>query len=69
MSFEGIISTRAYEHGFDEQHDASISRGQIIFSKFVPFVANDTVDSTNGVIDCHKKTFRVISSPEPKAQR
>ena len=26
----------------------------IIFSKFVPIVANDTVDSTNGVIGCRK---------------
>ena len=27
-----------YEHGFDEQHDAGINFGKIIFSKFVPIV-------------------------------
>ena len=27
ISFEGIISTRLYEHGFDEQHDAGIKWG------------------------------------------
>ena len=48
-----------YEHGFDKQHDAGINIGQIIFFKFVPIVANDTVDSTNGVIDCRKKKFMV----------
>ena len=41
-----------YEHGFDEQQ----------FSKFVPIVANDTVDSTNGVIGSRKK-FRVMLLP------
>ena len=28
---------------------------KIVFSKFVPIVANDTVHSTNGVIGCQKK--------------
>ena len=27
ISFEAIISTRVYEHGFDKQHDASINCG------------------------------------------
>ena len=27
---------------------------KIVFSKFVPIVANDTVHSTNGVIGCQK---------------
>ena len=41
-----------YENGFDEKHDAFL-----IFSKFVPVVANDTVDSLAA------KTFRVILLP------
>ena len=53
--FEGIISTRMYKHGFDEQHDAGIKWGSIIFYKLVPIVANDTVDYTKGVIGCQKK--------------
>ena len=56
ISFEGIIRTRVYEHGFDD----GIKWGKIIFSKVVPIVANDTVDSTNGVIGCRKNTFRVM---------
>ena len=25
ISFEGIVSTRVYEHGFDERHDTGIN--------------------------------------------
>ena len=32
---------------------------KIVFSKFVPIVANDTVQSTNGVIGCRKKNVQV----------
>ena len=42
-----IVSARVYEPGFDEQ--------ALIGFKFVPFLANDTVDSTNDVNGCRKK--------------
>ena len=51
-----------YGHDFDEQHDAGINWSSIIFSKLVPIVANDTVDSSNGVIGC-QKTFRIMLLP------
>ena len=37
--------------------------GVKLISKFVPIVANDTVDSINGVIGCRKTTFRVMLLP------
>ena len=42
---------------------AFINWALLIFSKFVPMVANDTDDSTNDVIGCRKKPFRIMLLP------
>ena len=63
ISFKGIISTRVYEHGFDEQRDAGIHWVKVIFSKLFPLLQMTPLILPTVSWLPKKKTFRVMLLP------